>query len=322
MRERLRALGLAAMFTWTARPGHASELAARLAEAGEDTVVAVGGDGTVDEVLQGLRHAGRGALGILPLGTGNDAARTLGIPLDLAGAAANVASGSRRRVDLLAAGDRVVLNAVGIGLLGAINVNAAKVKWVRGMSAYLAAGVGTLVRYRCPEIELRSVEVTASGSAGTPTASAPKSTAGSRDADATAPPDTAVTIGPTTTSRYSGPMTILAIHNGVTTGGGFPLCPAALPDDGTLDATLVTATNLLSRLGAVGDCLRGTLGRRAFTRELRATRFELACSEPLPCHWDGNPARIEPPGLTFDVLPAALEVVAPQRAAGADAPRR
>ena len=52
------------------------------------------------------------------------------------------------------AGDRVVLNAIGIGLLGAINVNAASIKVVRGIAAYLAAAAGTLFRYRCPEITL------------------------------------------------------------------------------------------------------------------------------------------------------------------------
>jgi diacylglycerol kinase (ATP) len=270
VRERLAALGIEVVFTWTARPGHASELAASLAERGEDVVVAVGGDGTVDEVLQGLHAAGRGALGILPLGTGNDCARTLGIPLGLPRAAAVLAQPELRRVDLLSAGGRVVLNAVGVGLLGAINVNAAALKWVRGMPAYLAAGVGTLAQWRCPEIELRTAEAT-----------------------------------------YVGPMTILAVHNGVTTGGGFPLCPAARPDDGALDVTLVTATTVVSRLGAIADCLRGTLGRRSFTRELVAPRIELACDEPLPCHWDGNPAEIAPPGLCFEVLPGALEVVAP-----------
>jgi len=273
--ERLRALGLDAAFSVTEAPGHASDLAREAIDAGADVVVAVGGDGTICEVLQGLHAAGAGtALGILPLGTGNDAARTLGLPLRLEDAARVLLAGERRRVDLMRAGERVVLNAIGIGLLGSINVNSTTIKWVRGMAAYLVSGVFTLLNYRCPEIELTNGEY-----------------------------------------RYSGPMTILAIHNGVTTGGGFKLCPAALPDDGALDATLVTETRVPARVGALADCLRGTLGRKAFTHEVRFERLELRCSERLPYHWDGNPDHVEPPGIDFEVLPGALEVIAPAAAA-------
>ncbi len=268
--ERLRAAGLDLPFSLTKAPGHASDLAAEAIEAGHDVVVAAGGDGTICEVLQGLHGAGRGALGILPLGTGNDAARTLGLPLELEAACAVLLAGQRRRVDLMRAGERVVLNAIGIGLLGAINVNSTAIKWVRGMGAYLAAGVGTLFRYRCPEIELSNGNF-----------------------------------------HYAGPMTILAVHNGVTTGGGFRLCPGAAPDDGELDATLVTETGVPDRLGALAHCLRGTLAAKPFTRELRFHRLELACDERLPYHWDGNPDHVEPPGMRFEILPAGLEVIAP-----------
>lgn len=266
---RLRAAGLDLPFSLTRAPGHASELAADAVAAGHEVVIAAGGDGTICEVLQGLHGAGRGALGILPLGTGNDAARTLGLPLELEAACAVLLAGRRRRVDLVRAGERVVLNAVGIGLLGAINVNSTAIKWVRGMGAYLAAGVGTLFRYRCPQIELSNG-----------------------------------------TFRYAGAMTILAVHNGITTGGGFRLCPSAAPDDGELDATLVTETGVPARLGALVHCFRGTLGAKSFAHELRFHQLDLACEERLPCHWDGNPDHVDPPGIRFEVLPSALEVIA------------
>lgn len=268
--QRLRAAGFAARVRWTEAPGHAAELARKAVEDGAEIVVAAGGDGTLCEALQGLHAAGRGALAILPLGTGNDAARTLGLPLELEAAARVAVAGHRARVDLMRAGDRVVLNAIGVGLLGAINVNSTSIKWVRGLGAYLAAGVGTLFRYRCPEVVLENG-----------------------------------------TFRYAGPMTILAVQNGPTTGGGFRLCPGARPADGELDATLVVGTGVLERLGAIGRCLRGTLGRRAYARELRFRRLELRCTERLPWHWDGNPGHIEPPGIDFEVLPGALEVVVP-----------
>ena len=271
LRGRLAAAGLDLPWSLTRAPGHASELAEEAVAAGAEVVVAAGGDGTICEVLQGLHRAGRGALAILPLGTGNDAARTLGLPLRIDEAASVVRVGHRRRVDLMRAGDRVVLNAIGIGLLGAINVNAQSVKWARGIGAYLVAATGTLFDYACPSIELVDGDF-----------------------------------------RYAGPMTILAIHNGPTTGGGFRLCPGAVADDGRLDATLVTGTGVASRLAALSHAMRGTLDRKPFTRELTFRRLELRCTERLPFHWDGNPAHIEPPGMTFEILPRAIEVVVPQ----------
>jgi diacylglycerol kinase (ATP) len=268
--ERLRALGFDPPMAFTEAPGHATQLAAEAVKRGETVVVVAGGDGTICEAVQGLHDAGGGILGVLPLGTGNDAARTLGVPVNLEAAAKVITAGVTRRVDLMRADDRVVLNAIGIGLLGAINVNSTRIKFVRGIAAYLAAAAGTLFSYDCPEI--------------------------------------ALSTGP---FKFRGRMTILAIHSGVTTGGGFRLTPAALPDDGALDALLVEATSVPTRLARLVAAVQGTVAKKPGSRELRFTRLELETAVRLPCHFDGNPSYIEPPGMTFQVLPGALDVLAP-----------
>jgi YegS/Rv2252/BmrU family lipid kinase len=268
LHRRLRAAAFDPPLVFTEAPGHATELAAEAVRKGETLVVAAGGDGTICEIVQGLQNAGGGTLGILPLGTGNDAARTLGLPLRLEPAAQAIAAGRTRRVDLVKAGDRVVLNAIGIGLLGAINLNAASIKFVRGIAAYLVAAVGTLFRYRCPEITLTTGSFT-----------------------------------------YQGAMTILAVHNGVTTGGGFRLTPAAVPDDGELDALLVEATGVPVRFARLVAAVGGALPKKPGSHELRFTRLELRTAIRIPCHFDGNAAYIEPPGMTFETLPSAQEVI-------------
>jgi diacylglycerol kinase (ATP) len=103
LHQRMRALGLDPTVLMTKAPGHASELAAQAIAEGSEVVIAAGGDGTICEVVQGLHAAGRGALGILPLGTGNDAARTLGISTRFDEAVAIIKTGTRRRVDLIRA---------------------------------------------------------------------------------------------------------------------------------------------------------------------------------------------------------------------------
>lgn len=270
LHARLRAAGFDPPLVFTEAPGHATHLAAEAVRRGETVVVVAGGDGTICEAVQGLYDAGGAILGILPLGTGNDAARTVGVPVNLEAAVQVITAGTTRRVDLMRAGDRVVLNAIGIGLLGAINVNSTKIKFVRGIAAYLAAAAGTLFSYDCPEI--------------------------------------ALSTGP---FKYRGRMTILAIHSGVTTGGGFRLTPAALPDDGSLDALLVEATSVPARLARLVAAVQGTIAKKRGSHELRFTRLELETAVPLPCHFDGNPSHIEPPGMTFEVLPAAQVVLAP-----------
>lgn len=93
--EALRSAGLSVEVLNTERPDHATELAA---DAGERLVVAAGGDGTVNEVINGLSP--EATLGILPLGTANVLARELGLPLDVEGACRRITEGSETRVDL------------------------------------------------------------------------------------------------------------------------------------------------------------------------------------------------------------------------------
>ncbi len=154
LEQRLAGWGLTAETVLTEAPGHATSLAAEAANGGVERIVVAGGDGTVCEAAEGLYRAGRGELAVLPLGTGNDAARTLGVPLALEEASRTAVKGVPRPVDLIRVGDRVVLNAIGVGLTGDINDRAASIKWVRGIVVYLLAAVSALFRYRMQTVRL------------------------------------------------------------------------------------------------------------------------------------------------------------------------
>jgi YegS/Rv2252/BmrU family lipid kinase len=107
--------GLPVEVCLTERPGHARKLAREAVRAGMEMVIAAGGDGTVNDVIQEL--AGHStALGVLPLGTVNVWARETGIPLSLPDAARVLLYGAQRRVDLGRAGNRYFLMMAGIGL--------------------------------------------------------------------------------------------------------------------------------------------------------------------------------------------------------------
>lgn len=132
----------------TGGPGDATAMAARAVEEGFDVVVAAGGDGTVNEVLQPLVGS-RAALAVLPLGTGNVWAHEVGIPLDLIGALRVIAEGRVRKVDVGTAGDRFFLLMAGIGydatVLGGTNSRA---KRALGIFAYVVRGVTVALAYR------------------------------------------------------------------------------------------------------------------------------------------------------------------------------
>jgi len=274
--ERLGGCGLSAPVVFTEAPWHATELAAEAISEGVQRIVVAGGDGTVYEAAEGLHRAGGGELAILPLGTGNDGARTLGIPSDLEEAARAAVNGRIRSVDLIRIGDHAVFNAIGIGLTGdindrAISIKAAKIPLLRGILVYLVAALASLFRYRMQKVRMVTGE-----------------------------------------ADYEGTMLILAVHGGPTTGGGFALTPAAVPDDGLLDACLVEEVGPLGRLMRLAAAMRGALGTKMGTHELQAPWLELHFAEPLPAHLDGNSVTLEPPLARFEVIPGALKVVVPE----------
>lgn len=272
VQPRLEAAGLVCETVYTEAPYHAADIARKMVAAGASRILVAGGDGTVCEAAEGLAEAGGGCeLAVLPLGTGNDGARTLGIPTDLAGAARVALGGTVREVDLIRVGDRMVLNAIGIGLTADINQRAARIKWVRGIAVYLGTAAVSLFKFRAPKIRIIADE---------------------RIIDST--------------------MTILAVHNGPTTGGGFALTPNAVPDDGLLDVTLVPDVPVTGRLQRLIGALRGTLHTMDGSVALQAKVLELHHEEPLAVHFDGNAGTLEGPVTRFEIVPRVLKVIVPE----------
>ena len=103
----------------TESAGHGTELAFEVVEAGTDGVIAAGGDGTINEVMNGMMKSDKGPktpLGVIPIGTANDLANNLSLPLDYEGAAAMVKAGKQMQVDLISVNGRYFSNNAGLGL--------------------------------------------------------------------------------------------------------------------------------------------------------------------------------------------------------------
>ena len=153
----------------TERPWHAAELAKEAAAAGHDVVVAVGGDGTANEVLNGLMQAkregaGTAAMGLLSVGRGNDFAYGVDIPSDLQVACQVLAQGQRRAIDVgrVAGGlypeGRYFGNGIGVGFDAVVGFEAVKMTWLHGFPSYIVAVLKTVfLYYKAPLVTIEFV---------------------------------------------------------------------------------------------------------------------------------------------------------------------
>lgn len=145
---RLSSAGADVRVELTRGPDHATEIA-RSAGAAERVVVAVGGDGLVRDVAQGVVSAG-GVMGIVPAGRGNDLARSLGFPTDVAGLAELLLNGSERPCDVIAVGDTTVPGNVYCGIDSVSNALINSTRWLPPKLVYRLAPVRVIVSWRPP----------------------------------------------------------------------------------------------------------------------------------------------------------------------------
>jgi len=245
-----------------------------LDDRGDRVLVLLGGDGSVHAAVQVLRRRGElgdVVLGLVPLGTGNDLARTLGIPLDPAEAAHAVLVSRPRPLDLVVddAGGSVV-NVVHLGIGAEAAARAAALKGGLGATAYAVGGLAAGVSVRGWDVEVR-VD------------------------DQPLPLD--------------GPALMVAVANGRTIGGGAELAPAARPDDGLLDVVVATSTGPLARLG-FGLALRGGEHvARDDVVTARGRRVSVT-GDPFPLNADGE-VHGPVPTRAWHVEPRAWRILVP-----------
>ncbi|MDL2221315.1 diacylglycerol kinase family lipid kinase [Parabacteroides sp. OttesenSCG-928-N08] len=138
--------------SFTERAGHASELTRRAIDEGAHTIIAVGGDGTVNEVAQAMLHS-EAVLGIIPKGSGNGLARELHIPMDTKGALEVIRNGHRSTIDSCQANGRVFFCTCGVGFDAAVSQKFAYEKH-RGSLTYIKNTVEEYLSYQPEPYEL------------------------------------------------------------------------------------------------------------------------------------------------------------------------
>jgi diacylglycerol kinase (ATP) len=262
------------------RPGDLTELARTAADGGATLLVVVGGDGSVNEVVNGIATREGVELAVLPRGTGRDFVRTYGIPSDVSAAVDVVLHGRSRAIDLghvtyraWSGEDRVswFANVASAGMTGAIARRANETSKALGAKAsYVRAILRVFVGW--------------------------------------APTEMHITVdGELRRER----LLDVAVANGRFLAGGMMLTPEAEPDDGLFDVLLIGALTKRELLVVMPNVFRGTHLPHPKGELLRGAVVTVEADEPLPVQLDG-----EQPGTTparFEIVPHALRLRVPAR---------
>jgi YegS/Rv2252/BmrU family lipid kinase len=280
--ERISARGPEHSALLTARPGHATDLAAGALAAGVDTVVAVGGDGTLSEVANGF-FAGaerypQAALGLLPFGTGGDFRRTLGIPMDLDTAIESINARRLRSIDVgriemqgLDGGPLVrhFINIADAGIGGVVveRVNRTS-KLFGGKASFMYASIATLLSYRPQEVAVNTAE-----------------------------------------RSWSGRAQNVVVANGQYFGGSMHVAPAAEPDDGQFEVIVFGDIARFEAIRSINDIYKADHLKNPKVTGWRSGRVEVTSPERVLIDVDGEMCGTLP--AVFTVLPRAMSVVVP-----------
>jgi len=264
---------------FTRGPGHATVLARQLADSGCDLLIVAGGDGTLNEVVNGLLMGPSDVrLGLLPLASGGDLARTLGVS-GLEPAVNALAAGDARSIDAIRArfrgsggapAERYFLNAASFGL-GAVAASSVRGWWaaVPGRVRYFAAILPGLASGRSFRVTLRL--------------------------DDAAPAAFEITTA--------------AAANGQYQGGGIRIAPEAVLDDGLADVTVVERVSMAEVAAHLPILYNGALYSHPKVRHWRAARMRADADGEVPVELDGEPVGTLP--LEIEVLRQSVRVVVP-----------
>jgi YegS/Rv2252/BmrU family lipid kinase len=266
-----RRQGWAVEVTRTQCPGHGAELASQAARAGADCVVALGGDGTVHDVANGLLEQGSdAALGVVPIGTGNDFAKLTGVyrhsPIR---AVQRLVTAQTATFDAGRVAGEYFVNSVGFGFGPEVVRVRNSMPGLSGFASYFVPVFRAFARFRPPRFEVRARGFSETG--------------------------------------Y---MMMVEVCNGTTAGGSYRFAPQALPGDGRLDVCLVRRVSLPRFLLAVPRVMRGTHGTMREVAMFQTREVTIRSLDgPLVLHLDGELREPVARECTVRIEPSRLKVL-------------
>jgi len=267
----LRATGHAVDVRVTWEHGDGGRLVAEAARDGVPRVIAAGGDGSVNEIVNGLMALpveSRPDMGLLPLGTANDFATACGIPLDPLGALRLAATGVAHPVDLGRCNDAFFANVASGGFGAAVTTETpVELKNFVGGGAYTLMGIAKALNFQPYACSIR-----------------------------------------TPAGEMAGEIVLGAICNGRQAGGGQPLAPEAMLDDGLLDIVALRTFPPSAAAQVVSEMLAGH-GDGDYVERMRVPWMEVVAPAPIPVNLDGEP--LSGKTFRFECVPRCIRMVLP-----------
>jgi YegS/Rv2252/BmrU family lipid kinase len=264
----------------TVYPTHATELTQQAADQGYDLVIAMGGDGTVHEIINGLMRIPserRPRLGVVPLGSGNDFSHNVGFNADPSKALQQTLTGKPKRIDVGLIEDgrgrrEYWNNTLGIGFDASVTIHSHKLPIVRGFLMYLIAVIQTIIlNHEAPRMRIR-----------------------------------------TDSEDWDEETLMLVMCNGPREGGGFFVAPDAVPDDGLFHYALIRKVSRPMMFRLIPEVMKGTHGRFSQVRMGQFKNLELEADSPLHIHTDGEVYAgfgTDVRRLKVETLPGEIEIM-------------
>ncbi len=283
--DALRQGGLAFELARTTAPREATTLAEKAKRDGYETLIAVGGDGIVHEIVNGMMRASNGepsgTLAVIPVGNGNDFAKMLPLAPDWREGVRRVLAGKTRWFDIgRMVGDQpapgIETNAhyfdngldTGFGALVATHVN--EIPYLSGTALYLAAVFKTLLNFYIPRVKIEL-----------------------EDDD-----------------PIEQPSTMIAVSIGQCYGNAFWLTPNARVDDGLLDVMIAQGLGRIGILSLIPKVMKGTHVGDPRVHFVQTSRLVIESPDPLAVELDGEIPFIAAHRLEIEILPKRLRVIA------------
>ncbi|MBI1882303.1 MAG: diacylglycerol kinase family lipid kinase, partial [Chloroflexi bacterium] len=256
----------------TTQRGQGIELARQAGLAGWPVIVAAGGDGMVNEVVNGLMQAAGEAeaaiLGIIPIGTANDFAEMLQIPLDINAACQRLAAGATRLIDVGQVNGHYFVNNSAVGLEPMVTASQDRLRWVNGNLRYILAALQTISRAKPWHMRLSWGD-----------------------------------------SAYDGPINLVSVGNSNRTGGFFYMTPHATPDDGLLDFVYATGLSRWQMLQLLPQTFKGAHIRHPQVVYRKTTSLSITAFSPTLIQTDGEIIDDNATEITYRIIPQKLRVI-------------
>ncbi|HEY67320.1 MAG TPA: diacylglycerol kinase family lipid kinase [Thermoflexia bacterium] len=267
-------IGLDYELVVTEGPNHGIELAREAALAGFSPIVSAGGDGSINEVVNGLMQAAgngvAGPLGVIPLGSADDLADMLGMEKEVEAACRVILAGHTRIIDVGCVNGRYFDNNSAVGLEPMVTITQAAMERIKGTPRYILAALKTILSHKPWHMRLVWDD-----------------------------------------GKYEGMVVLVSVGNTRRTGGAFWMTPHAEVDDGYLDFIFAGKMGRLKLLRLLPTTFDGSHIERPEVTYLRTTRLAIECDPPTPIQADGELFELSATHIEYTILPGRLQVIVP-----------